>query len=258
MAKFGLIGNPLIHSISPQIHALFGLENYGLFPLKESELSSFVKDGNMDGFNVTIPYKEKIIPFLSSVKGAAKAIGAVNTVVKTDDGYVGYNTDADGMIYALQKANVFLGGKTVFILGTGGTSKTAEFVAVSLGAKSVKKVGRTAEINYENVYSYANEVEIIINATPVGTFPDVNSCPVDVKCFSNLSGVFDCVYNPSETVLIKEARKKGIPAANGLLMLIEQARKAEELFLEVPRPPALTEQVAEKLGSLFNGSFAQR
>ena len=251
MAKFGLIGNPLIHSISPQIHALFGLENYGLFPLKESELSLFVKDGNMDGFNVTIPYKEKIIPFLSSVKGAAKAIGAVNTVVKTDDGYVGYNTDADGMIYALQKANVFLGGKNVFILGTGGTSKTADFVAVSLGAKSVKKVGRTAEINYENVYSYSNEVEIIINDTPVGTFPDVNAFP-------SLCGVFDCVYNPSETVLIKEARKKGIPAANGLLMLIEQARKAEELFLEVPLPPALTEQVAKKLGSLFPGSFAQR
>ncbi len=245
MAKFGLIGNPLIHSVSPQVHRLLGLDDYALYPLEESELPSFVSRGELDGFNVTVPYKEKIIPLLSSVRGAAKRIGAVNTVVKTENGYVGYNTDADGMIYALKKANIDPTGKNVYILGTGGTGKTAEYVADLLGAKTVVKVGRKSAVNYENVYSFALDVEIIINATPVGMYPKTGDCPINLTKFPCLSGVFDCIYNPTPTVLVSTAKKMNVPAANGLLMLIEQARKAEEFFLKTSRPPTLTERVAQ-------------
>ena len=251
MAKYGLIGNPLGHSISPKIHALLGICDYSLFPIKEEELSEFVKRTEPVAFNVTIPYKQKIIPFLTEVKGAAKEIGAVNTVVKTENGTVGYNTDANGMEYALAQAGISLNGKNVLILGTGGTSRTAAYVAEKLGAKSIIKAGRNSEINYDNVYD-RKETEVIINTTPVGMFPDADKVPLSVEKFPRLTGVFDCIYNPSETLLVKRAKENGVNAANGILMLIEQARKAEELFLGKPLPETLSRDVAEKLASSFN------
>lgn len=246
MAKYGLIGNPLGHSISPTIHALLGIKDYALFPLEESELASFIKQSEPVAFNVTIPYKQKIIPFLTETRGAAAAIGAVNTVVKTENGIIGYNTDVDGMVFALAKAGIAIKGKNVLILGTGGTSRTAAYVAEKLGAISVLKVGRNSEINYENVYE-RTETEVIINTTPVGMFPKIDAQPVCTEKFPRLSGVFDCIYNPKETLLVKNAKKNGITAANGLLMLIEQARKAEELFLNTSLPESLSEFVSKKI-----------
>ncbi len=241
-----MIRQKLPHTVSPKIHALLGIDAYEKIELEPDELADFMEKGDYDGFNVTIPYKEKIIPFLSAIDEQAQTIGAVNTVVKTEKGYVGYNTDADGMRYALKKAGLTLSGKNVLILGTGGTSKTAAFVAKKENALSVTKVGRTSEVNYENVYSL-QETQIIINTTPVGMFPNGNETPIDVSRFQNLSGVFDCIYNPKKTLLVSQAEQCGVPAANGILMLIEQARKAEEYFLQKSLPEALTEQVAKKL-----------
>ena len=244
--RYGLIGQKLPHTVSPQIHALLGISAYEKIELEPTELAAFMEKGEYDGFNVTIPYKEKIIPFLYKTDEQAKAIGAINTVVKRKDGYVGYNTDADGMRYALKKAGISLKGKHILILGTGGTSKTAAFVAEKEYALTVTKVGRSSAINYENVYSL-QETQVIINTTPVGMFPNVDASPVIVSRFSRLEGVFDCIYNPKKTLLVEQAEQCGINAANGILMLIEQARKAEEYFLQKPLPEALTEQVSEQL-----------
>lgn len=246
MEKYGLIGEKLPHTLSPQIHALLGLKSYDAIELKEDELSSFIQRKEYNGFNVTIPYKEKIIPFLTKICGAANVIGAVNTVVLTERGYVGYNTDTDGMQFALQKAGITLFQKNVLILGTGGTSKTAEYVAKTSGALSVKKAGRNSEINYNNVYENV-DVNVIINTTPVGMFPHMDETPIQTEKFPALESVFDCIYNPKTTLLVKQARERSLCAANGLYMLIEQARKAEEHFLHTSLPPALTEYVAEKL-----------
>jgi len=246
MNAYGLIGRTLVHSISPEIHALLGLPGYAKIELSEDELAAFFVKRAYAGCNVTIPYKEKVFPFLARISDEARAIGAVNTLVLTAEGYVGYNTDAGGMTYALSKAGIDVEGKDVLILGTGGTSKTAEFVAKNLGASSVQKVGRTSMINYENVYEQT-KTQVILNTTPVGMFPDVNASPVDPSRFPCLTGVFDCIYNPTPTRLVAECRKCGIPAENGLFMLVEQARLAEELFLNTSLSPSLTDEVVKKL-----------
>ena len=244
--KYGLIGNPLGHSISPQIHALLGLPGYELAEIPPEALDAFFDQKEYAGFNVTIPYKEAVIPFLKEVKEEAREIGAVNTVVWEKDGYVGYNTDADGMTYALKQAGIDLRDKNVVILGTGGTSKTAQFVAKRADAKTITVVGRTSETNYTNVYD-RQDTEIIINTTPVGMFPHPNETPLDLTIFPRLSGVFDVIYNPTPTRLIQQAATLGVPCANGLLMLVEQARRAEEIFLRKPLPPSLTDRVAAAL-----------
>lgn len=244
--RYGLLGQKLPHTVSPQIHALLGIENYEKIEREENELPALFQSNAFDGFNVTIPYKEKVIPYLFALDRQAKTIGAVNTVVRTENGYVGYNTDVDGMAYALKKAGIDPQGKNVLILGTGGTSKTATYLAEKENARSVTKVGRRSEVNYENVYD-RSETQVIVNTTPVGMFPNVNEKPLDLSRFPNLSGVFDCIYNPKTTLLIEQAKRLGVPCANGLLMLIEQARKAEEYFLQKPLPETLTDQVAESL-----------
>ena len=246
MATYGLIGRTLVHSVSPEIHALLGLQGYEKIELSEEELGAFLEKKTYAGCNVTIPYKEAVLPFLAGVSDEAKQVGAVNTLVLTEKGYVGYNTDAGGMAYALKKAGIAVSGKHVLILGTGGTSKTAEFVAKTLGAASVQKVGRTSPINYDNVYE-RGETQVILNTTPVGMFPAVDARPLDPSRFLRLTGVFDCIYNPTPTKLVAESRKLGIPAENGLTMLVEQARLAEELFLNKPIPSSLTDEVVKKI-----------
>lgn len=246
MARYGLLGEKLPHTVSPEIHALLGLTGYEKIERNPDEIEELFLSRAFDAFNVTIPYKQTVIPFLKEVKEEAKEIGAVNTVVWENDGYVGYNTDADGMAFALEKAGIDLNGRHVLILGTGGTSKTAAYVAKKLGAATVGKVGRTSDVNYDNVYE-KQETQVLINTTPVGMFPNVNACPLDATRFANLESVFDCIYNPKTTLLVKNAKERGLNAANGLYMLIEQARKAEEHFLRTSLPPTLTEYVAENL-----------
>ena len=192
--RYCLIGEKLSHSFSKEIHTVNGLA-YEHVELKKSELEGFVKNNDYNGYNVTIPYKTEIIKYLDKVDESAKNIGAVNTVVKENGLNVGYNTDVFGMKKAIERLGVSLTGKTVLVLGSGGTSLTARALLQEQQAKKVYVVSRTGEINYNNCYDLA-DVEIIINTTPLGTFPNNDDCPIDVSRFANLKAVFDCIYNP--------------------------------------------------------------
>lgn len=225
--KYCLIGKKLGHSYSKVIHELQGLD-YSLVEVAENELGEFLKEG-YDGFNVTIPYKKDIIPLLDEVDDSARQIGAVNTVLVKNGKSYGYNTDVFGMEFALNRAKINLRNKSIMILGTGGTSLTATAVCKRAGAKEVIYVSRGGEINYENCYQ--KSVDVIINTTPVGMYPNVDSSPVDLSKFKGLEGVFDCIYNPLRTNLILQAERLGVNCSGGLPMLVAQGLKAEEIWL---------------------------
>lgn len=241
--KYCLIGKKLGHSYSKVIHSLQGLD-YSLVEIGENELSGFVKEA-YDGFNVTIPYKKYIIPLLDFVDEDAKSIGAINTVLRKNGKLYGYNTDVYGMEYAINRANIQISGKNVMVLGTGGTSLTARAVCKKMGAKEVFVVSRTGEINYLNCYE--KDVQIIINTTPVGMYPDIEPSPVDLTKFSFIEGVFDCVYNPIRTSLILQAQKLGIKCSGGLPMLVAQGLKAEEIWLDIKIDKARFEEILSEL-----------
>ncbi len=229
--KFCLIGKSLKHSYSPKIHAYLGDYNYSLVEVKEENLQKFVNDKEYAGYNVTIPYKKDIIKYLDGVEDVASEIGAVNTVVNKNGKLIGYNTDYYGIIYSLNRAGISLNGKKVMILGSGGTSGTATAVAKRCGAREIVIVSRSGDNNYQN-YHLHSDAEIIINTTPVGTYPNNYECLVDLDCFEKLEGVFDVIYNPSLTKLLTKAKKKGVKYSNGLPMLVAQAKKSAEYFFD--------------------------
>ena len=231
MEKFGLIGKTLKHSYSGKIHAMLGEYSYSLVEIMENDLEKFVNSKEYKGYNVTIPYKELIIPYLDELDKSVQEIGAVNTVVNKNGKLIGYNTDIFGMDYAMQRAGIELKDKVVLILGSGGTSKTATALAKSKGAKKVLILSRNGEINYQN-YMDNKDVQVIVNTTPIGMYPNNYDCKIDLDSFPLLQGVFDAVYNPSLTYLTYLAKKKGIKYSNGLPMLVAQAKGAMELFLE--------------------------
>lgn len=225
--KYCLIGERLSHSYSAEIHALSGL-NYSLKEVPRGKLAEFIKEG-YDGFNITIPYKKEIIPFLDGLDESAKAIGAVNTVVCRGGKYYGYNTDIEGMRYALSRKNIILRDRRVMILGTGGAALTAEALCSEEKAKAIVKVSRVGEINYQTCYNL-KDTEIIINATPVGMFPNIGETPIELSAFPNLTGVFDCIYNPFNTALITQAKRLNINCSDGLPMLVKQALLAQKIW----------------------------
>ena len=232
--EYGLIGEKLGHSFSREIHNLFANYTYELREIPGDELDSFMKARSFKGINVTIPYKESVIPYLDEINEAAKAIGAVNTIVNHDGKLVGYNTDFYGMRELLIKSSIDIENRFVAVLGTGGTSKTACAVAKSLGASHVVRVSRNphsdGDINYDELKAIKSKIQIIINTTPVGMYPNVNCAPVDITGFSTLEGVADAIYNPLRSELISDARSRGIRATGGLYMLVAQAARAAELF----------------------------
>ena len=226
-----LIGHPLGHSCSPELHNYFGNEDYQLLDLPENALKAFILEGDYDGLNVTIPYKRSVAALMDVLSPRAQATGAVNTVVRTRDGrLMGDNTDIDGMERLMRCAGIDPEGRHVVILGTGGTAQTAHYVAEKHGAASVRHVSRTGEIHYGNAEILCADAEILINTTPVGMYPDLEGRPVDLTRFPALRAVLDVVYNPLRTALTEQARALGLTQANGLRMLAEQARSAEELF----------------------------
>ena len=229
--KFCLIGKSLKHSYSPKIHAFFGDYDYSLVEVKEENLQTFVKNKEYAGYNVTIPYKKDIIKYLDSVEEIASEIGAVNTVVNKNGKLIGYNTDYYGIIYSLERVGISLNGKKVMILGSGGTSNTAIAVAKRGGAREIIIVSRSGENNYQN-YHFHNDTQVIINTTPVGTYPNNYETLVNLDCFEKLEGVFDVIYNPNITKLLTQAKKKGVKYSNGLPMLVAQAKKSAEYFFD--------------------------
>lgn len=233
--KYGLIGKPLGHSFSREIHALIADYDYRLFEIDEDELPRFFQERDFSGINVTIPYKQTVIPFLDEISDEAKKIGAVNTIVKKEGKLFGFNTDFFGMRALIKSAGLDLENKTVLILGTGGTSKTAVEVSKSLGATEIVKVSRKKSsdtVTYDEAYKKFSGADVIINTTPVGMFPNADKTPVDVKKFKNLQGVIDAVYNPLRTNFVLDAESIGAKGRGGLYMLVAQAVYASALFLD--------------------------
>lgn len=228
--KCCLIGESLGHSYSKLIHDKAGLYSYDLKELKKSELEAFVKSRAYDGYNVTIPYKQAIIPFLDELDATARVAQAVNTVCLRKGKAVGYNTDILGMRYMLDRSGISLTGKNVMILGSGGTGKTAYALAEMMKAASVTVVSRRGEVNYSNCYENS-DVQIVINTTPVGMYPYTDISIFDPAKFPHLEAVADVIYNPLRTRLIIDAAKCGVKTATGLSMLVAQAKYSMDLFM---------------------------
>lgn len=250
--KYGCIGEHLKHSFSKEIHNALADYEYEILEIEKDKLSEFAEKKDFSAINVTIPYKEQIMPHMYFIDEHARSIGAVNTVVNRDGRLYGYNTDFYGMSMLIKHANIDITDKKVAILGTGGTSKTSLAVAKALGAREIIRVSRSARedaVSYSQLYENHKDVEIIINTTPTGMFPSIFDSPVDLSCFKKLSGVIDAVYNPLRTTLILESRKRKISAEGGLYMLVAQAVRASEIFIDKSYDDAELSRVYKKIFS---------
>ena len=233
--EYGCIGEKLTHSFSKEIHNLLFDYDYEIREIPKGELRAFMTKRDFKAINVTIPYKQDVIPFLDEISDTAKQIGAVNTIVNRGGRLYGYNTDFSGLIALIKLNGITLEGKKVLILGSGGTSKTAVAVAEYLGALSVKRVSRTAKedcITYEEAYKNFAVAEVIINTTPCGMYPNIIGEPINLDGFPKTEAVVDAIYNPLCSNLVVKAKKKGIKATGGLYMLVSQAAFAAELFID--------------------------
>ena len=249
-----LIGKPLKHSYSRPIHEALANYDYRLQELEEAELEPFLKKGDFDGLNVTIPYKKAVIPALARLSDTAARIGAVNTIVREADGTLsGYNTDYDGLCDLIAALGVSPVGKKALVLGSGGASLTAVAVLSDLGAIPVV-ISRQGENNYNNLTRHA-DARLIVNTTPVGMYPENGKAPLSLDAFPHLEGVVDLIYNPARTALLLDAEARGIPCKNGLLMLVSQARRAAELFsgntIPRERSPQIEQSLAKQMENII-------
>lgn len=247
---YGLLGEKLSHSFSPEIHMVLADYEYVLIEVEKDNIDKFMTQKPFKAINVTIPYKQTVIPYLDHVDEAAIEIGAVNTIVNKDGVLYGYNTDYYGLISLIQRNNISLKDKKVLILGSGGTSKTARVAAKKMGAKEIYRLSRTKKedcISYEEAINYHSDADIIINTTPSGMYPDLEAQAIDLCHFKNLSGVVDAIYNPLKPKLIIQAEDMNIPATGGLYMLVAQAAKASEYFIGKTPDPEAVEAVYKNL-----------
>lgn len=246
--RCGLIGCPLGHSYSPAIHAQLGDYDYRLYELQPGELAPFLRAGDFDGLNVTIPYKKAVLPFCAELTPAAARIGSVNTLLRRADGtLLGHNTDYDGFLYLLRAAGIDPAGKKALVLGTGGASATVQTALRDLGARETVAISRTGEDDYTNVYTRHADAELLVNATPVGMFPNEDACPVSIGCFPALEAVADLIYHPARTRLLLDAGRRGLRCANGLGMLVAQAAAASRLFTGAPVDDGAVETIRARL-----------
>ena len=227
--KYGLIGEKLGHSYSCQVHRALGNPDYVLKEIAPDALGDFLRARDFAGLNVTIPYKQAVIPYVDALTDTAREVGAVNTLYFDASGALwGDNTDVYGFCTMLEGIDVR--GKKALVLGSGGTSHTACYALRALGAGDCIVVSRRGAVNYENVYSLHADAEVIVNATPVGMFPNNGARPIDIRRFPRLCAVADVIYNPARTALLQDADALGIPRAGGLSMLVAQAARSVERF----------------------------
>ncbi len=248
--EYGCIGEKLGHSFSKEIHNALADYDYRLQELKREELPEFFQKKEFKAVNVTIPYKQDVIPYLYWISEEAKAINAVNTIVNKDGKLYGYNTDFYGLKALIERENVSLKGKRVAVLGSGGTSNTAFAVANSMGASEVLKVSRNKKdgyTTYEELYKNFNDCEIVINTTPCGMYPKTGVSAVDLEKLPKVEAVFDAVYNPLKSKLVLDAKAKNITAVGGLYMLVSQAAYAVEKFIDAPVDNDKVEQIFKNL-----------
>ena len=252
--KYGLIGEKLGHSFSKIIHSELTDYDYELKEVAKDELDSFMRKADFKAINVTIPYKQDVIPYLSEIDETAKAIGAVNTIVNKNGKLYGYNTDFLGLKSLIENAKITIENKKVLILGSGGTSKTAFAVAKNMGAKEVYRVSRRGGnglITYAEAENSHNDAEVIINTTPCGMYPNIGEAAIGIDKFAKLEGVVDAIYNPLNSFLVTSAKEKGISATGGLYMLVAQAVFAAEKF---------TDSIIDKseIDRIYNKIFNQK
>ena len=242
MLKCGLLGKKLSHSRSPEIHRQLGDYEYLLFEKQEDELEAFLKAGDWTGMNVTIPYKKTVLPYVAELSPIAERIGSVNTLIRRPDGTLfGDNTDVAGFTAMVRFSGLCLRGTKVLVLGSGGASVSVCEGLLELDAFPVV-ISRRGENRYDNLDKHA-DASFLVNATPVGMYPDTEESPLDLNRLPACRGVFDLIYNPRETRLMAQAREMGIPAVNGLYMLVAQARKSAELFTGKPIPEEKVEEI---------------
>ena len=231
---YGLVGRKLGHSWSVPIHALLGNSSYRLIELEPEDLPAFLRRPDIGGLSVTIPYKRTVLPLCDELEEGVRLIGSANTLIRDADGRLrAYNTDAGGFSYLARAAGISFAGKKVVILGSGGASLTAQAVARRESARSVAVISRKGTENYQNISRHA-DAEILVNATPVGMYPETGESPVDLRDFPACGGVLDLIYNPRRTALLMQAEALGIPCSGGLPMLAQQAAEAEALFFGRP------------------------
>lgn len=280
--KYGLIGKTLVHSYSKEIHEALGKYTYDLFSLSPEEMPDFVGARDFGGLNVTIPYKQDVIPLCDEISDLASAIGAVNTLYWKDAGagdagadapaadrlLIGHNTDYEGFLYNAKRSGIDFEGKTVLILGTGGTSLTARKAVSDQGAEKIYVASRSARaenddqtadaaagtivevtyLTYGELGAVAPSVDVIVNTTPVGTFPNNLQSVISLGDYPACEAVIDVIYNPFKTKLIMDAEKAGLKTANGLPMLVAQATAAAGYFLGTPGAfDSENERIIEKL-----------
>lgn len=244
---YGLLGRTLKHSYSVPIHRALGNENYALYELEPEALGVFLNRADICGLNVTIPYKRDVMAYCDILDETARSIGSVNTIVRRADGKrAGYNTDAYGLGYLAKHAGIALNGKKVVILGSGGASLTAQYVANTGGASEIIVVSRHGADNYDTLARHS-DAQVIIHATPVGMYPHTGEAAVDLFLFPACEGVLDLIYNPRRTALLLQAEALGIPCADGLPMLVAQAKAAEELFFNRSIPEQENERILRLL-----------
>ena len=251
----GLLGRTLGHSYSPAIHAQLADYSYLLYEKEPEELEHFLRSGEFDGLNVTIPYKKAVIPYCAELSDTARAIGAVNTLVRRPDGTLwGDNTDAYGFSMLVRSSGAEVRGKKALVFGSGGASATAQYVLQQMGAREVVVISRHGEHNYENLDLHA-DAQIAVNTTPLGMYPNTGASPVDLSRLPKLEAALDVVYNPARTEFLLQAERLGLKRANGLLMLVAQAKKSCEEFLGKPiadeRIAAITKSLAVQMQNVI-------
>lgn len=247
MLRCGLLGETLGHSYSPAIHAMLGDYRYRLFEKTPQEVDAFLRDGEFDGLNVTIPYKKTVIPYCAALTDAAREIGSVNTLVRLPDHtLLGDNTDAAGFRLMVRRLGVCVEGKKCLVCGSGGASLTVQHVLRTLGAGEIVVLSRSGKENYASLSRHA-DAALLVNTTPLGMYPHAGESPVDLTDLPQLIGVLDLVYNPAKTKLLLDAESRGIPCCGGLWMLVEQARRASELWQQTAIDDSRVEMIFDRL-----------
>ena len=243
--KFGLLGRKLGHSYSPMIFDLMGGYTYLLHEREPDGIEDLLRKEPFDGLNVTIPYKKDVIPYLDEVDELAQRLGSVNTVVKRNGHLAGHNSDYYGFTSMVKRSGIEVAGKKALVLGSGGASVTVVAVLQDMGA-NVTIISRSGENNYENLHLHS-DARVIVNTTPVGMYPNTGKAPLDLSQFPHLEGVLDLIYNPARTQLLLDAERLGIPAMNGLWMLVAQAKKSAEWFMDKELPDSLIADIHRRL-----------
>ena len=251
MHRYGLIGEKLGHSYSKVIHEKLAEYTYDLIPLSKEEFEDFMEKRDFCAINVTIPYKQAVLPYLDELSDSAKEIGAVNAIIHRGGKLYGHNTDYLGFLYTLKKNQIAVTNQKVLVIGNGGAAKAVVAALLSLSPKeliTVKYKEEPRTVTYEQAALLHSDATLIVNTSPVGMYPNVDASPMDLTPYTNLKAVVDIIYNPTTTKLLAQAETLGAKAVNGMEMLVAQAKYAVELFLDTKIPE---ERITELIQELF-------